>query len=35
LKQVNAGETAREIALSFNVAHTTVARLNKPTEVRL
>jgi len=27
LKRLDAGETTREIALSYNVAHTTIARL--------
>jgi DNA invertase Pin-like site-specific DNA recombinase len=35
LRRLNAGETTREIALSYNVAHTTSARLNKPIEARL
>ncbi|MGY8682668.1 recombinase family protein [Bradyrhizobium sp. UFLA05-153] len=34
LKRLEAGETTREIALSYNVAHTTIARL-KPAETRL
>jgi len=34
LKWLEAGETTREIALSYNVAHTTIARL-KPAEARL
>lgn len=28
LKRLEAGETTREVALSYNVAHTTIARLN-------
>jgi len=31
--RLNAGETTREIALSFNVAHTTIARLKPATTI--
>jgi hypothetical protein len=34
MKRLEAGETTREIALSYNVARTTIARL-KPVEARL